>query len=203
MNIKKFLPGLPFVALVAACVVACATATVTEPSACDSQPVSFPTPAIPAVNVNCSSLPSVTIPSESTTTQIDLSNTLSKLQSVASNLNVNITNLSIDNTNGEFDWVSGVTVMVSAPNLPMKQLATYTMPDGGATSELTPQVTMSPSDVFNYLSSGPVTLTITLDGQSVTACQAQQALNAVADGGFNTNVNLCLSASGTVTKTLP
>lgn len=205
MTFKKFLPGLPFIALITACVAACISANVSEPSACDTQQVSFPAPSIPSVpsSVDCSSLPSVTIPSESTTTTMDLSDDISKLQSVASNLNVAVTQLIIDNSNGQFDWVGEVDVSVSGNGLPNAPLATYTMPDGGASSELNVQVVMSPANVLTYLSSGPLTMTLTLQGQTVTACQAASVLNTVTgSSSLNTNVTMCISASGKVTKSL-
>jgi hypothetical protein len=187
----------------------CINATVSDKSVCDSQSLSFPSPTLPAIppaysNIDagvCSDF-SVSVPSESTSVSVDLSSAISSLNNVVKSLSVNVTDLTIDNSNGEFDWVSGVTVQISGNDLPMATLATYTMPDGGASSELSPKIVMDSATIYNYLSSGKVTLTLTLQGQTVTACQALKVAADVADGGLSSNVNLCVSGSGNFSKSL-
>jgi hypothetical protein len=184
----------------------CASATVTEPSACQQKQVSFPVPAIPpvATGVDCHSLPSVTIPSESTTTVVDLSGSLSKLKDIASNLNVAVTQFVVDNNNDYFDWVGELDVTVEGNGLPSALLAKYTKPSAWS-SEMNVQVVMDSNDVLNYLSSGPLNMTLTLQSQTVDACSAQIQENTWAQNNVSslqTNATLCTSASGNVSKGL-
>ncbi len=166
--------------IVAVTMVGCVSATVTEPSACDSQSVSFPVPSFTVPSTDCSTLPSVSIPSESTTTTMDLSDDISKLQNVASNLNVSVTAFNIDNSNHQFDWVGEVDITVQGNGLPSALLAKYMQPSSGAPATLEPQIAMSPADTLKYLSSGGLNVTLTLMGQTVTACQAVAAANDVS-----------------------
>jgi hypothetical protein len=189
----------------ALCVGGCASATVSEPSACDSQSISFPTPSVPAIPSQydspstCDAF-SITIPSVSTTTSVDLSDTLSKLSDVTNKLSVTVTELTLDNSQGLLNWVPNVSVWVSSSTLPMKQLATYTMPKSGMPSQLNFDVVMSGSDVFNYFSSGNVTLTISLGSATVTACDAENLL--ANSSSLTTNLDLCVAATGSFSKSL-
>lgn len=110
-----------------------------------------------------------------------------------------MTELSLDNSQGQLDWVSSVSIQASGNGLPTVNLATYTVPSTGASSELNFDVVMSGSQAFTYLSSGPVTLTITLGSSTVSACQA---LTLVSEASLSSDVNLCVSGSGTFSKSL-
>lgn len=187
----------------------CASANISEPSACDGQMVSFPAPTVPAIppqynnTASCGSY-SVNVPSVSTTVNEDLSNTLSKINSVATNLSVNVTELTIDNSMGYFDWVQSLDVQMSGSGLPTAEFANYTVPVTGATSELTIKVVMDPADIANYLSSGPVNLTFILGGTTLNACDAETLIsNESSNGGqLSGNFDMCISASGSVSKSL-
>lgn len=184
--------------------IACVNADISDPSVCSQQPVSFPLPSLlsqfqTVAVADCAAYPSIAIPAESTTTTLDISQTLSKIDNVASNLNVNITSLTLDNSQGQFDWISGADIyMTGGSGYPMTLLAHYTEEAASGTS-LEVAVVMPPDQVLRYLSSGSVTLTITLEASTITACQAEALLQA---GALSTNVGLCVSVSGAVSKSL-
>lgn len=184
---------------------ACATATITEPSSCEEQSVSFSTPAVPTIpsqfdSVATCSMYSVNIPDVSTTTTVDLSDAISKLNKVADNLSVAVQSVAIDNSNGEFNWVDSVSVGVSTNNLPMIPIANYTAPTGGPGETIQPDVVISAADSIKYLGNGPATLTVVLHAQNATACQAM--VLKTMPSTLSSSANLCVSASGTVSKSL-
>lgn len=190
--------------LVSIILIACATATVTEPSACQSQAVAFAAPAVPAIpsqyqDSSMCSLFLVNVPAESTTVSLDLSDTVSQLNKVADSLNVNVTSLTIDNSQHLLDWTDQLDIFVQSKDgrLSMMKLAHYAkvMP---VPSSLEVLVVMSGNDMLKYLSV-PLTMTITINGTSVTACQAEALM---ATGNINSSINLCVSADGTVSKYL-
>lgn len=200
MKFKRISVGLLFAAIT---MVGCASATVTEPSACDTQSVSFNSPIPTLPGVNCSTLPSVSIPEVSKTTQMDLSDTVSKLKDLANNLNVDITSFDIDNSQHQFDWVNELDVTVSSGTLPSALLAKYVRPSTGALADLQPQLVMSADDTLKYLSSGALDVTVTLVSQTMTACQVLAAANALHNvSTVETSTTMCISASGQVTKSL-
>lgn len=141
MNFNKTRTG-GFLAVIIGTVamVGCVSASVNEPSACDSKSVSFPlaqtigglTSQLPsqvqalapqglseicnATSTQVAMLQAAGLPStyqlapQTTSTTFDFSDDISKIDSVAKNLNVQITQLLLDNTNNEFGFVSSVEV---------------------------------------------------------------------------------------------
>lgn len=183
----------------------CLTVDVADPAICDSQAVSFPAPSVPTIpsqyqgTATCS-MYSVTIPSVSTTTTVDLSQSLSKLDNVADQLSITVTELTLDNSHGFFNWAPSVDVQISGKGLPMKELAHYIMPQTGMPSQVSFQVVMSGNDALTYLNNGPATLTISLNSATVTACDAETVL---ANGSnLSSSVNLCVYAHGSFSKSL-
>jgi hypothetical protein len=193
--------------VVAFLVGACVSAQVDEPSLCDTKSVSWNIPTLPPIpsqdeGVDCSSF-YATVPSTSTSTTFDFSDAVSKIDSVANSLSVVVNQLMIDNTNNDFSWVEAVNVSVSRNNVPNDTpvpLANYTMPDAGAGSELNIDVVMPSSEVLQYLSSGPLTLTVSLvGGNNVSACEVEQLASMTS---IDSTVHMCLSASGSFSKSL-
>jgi hypothetical protein len=188
------------------CVVAigCVQATLSDNSVCNTQPVSFPLPSLPAAPTGalCLSLPDVSFPPLTTTTTVDFSSDLAKVDDsgIVSQLSVVINQLLIDNPHGELNWVQSVQVMASTDTLPSALLATYTKPDAGASSELNVVVQMPTATVLQYLESGKVLLTITLNADTVSACAAQEL--ATMGSSLNSNVEVCVAASLSINKQL-
>jgi hypothetical protein len=124
--------------------IGCLTATVTEPSGCDTQTISFPInqsyaaleQQIPSqamqylpdglttlCSADASQVPpqaaallpaSWQLPPQSTTQSFDFSKTLSDVKDVAKQLNVDITQLSLTNPNNELSFVSSVEVFIQS-----------------------------------------------------------------------------------------
>ena len=189
-------------ALVAACIISCVSATVTEPSACDTHAFSWTIPNLPAVPSGVSG--TATIPPVSTSTTVNFSDVLSKVSNVASNVQVGINTLTIDNTNGDLSWVTSLEVDMtgSDPTMPQQQLALYTS-SGSEAAQLTPTITASQSDVLRYFQAGQVTLTITLGPGSGTVVDAATVTTlAGMSGTIGTNLNTCMSLSGHFNKSL-
>jgi hypothetical protein len=192
-------------ALVAVLTMGCAQGTVSEPSVCDSQSVSWDLTKTTLPNV-VSPLPcqqvSATLPPFSTTVPFNFSDALNSVSKVASNLHVAINQLMIDNPTADFSWVQNVDVKISRDSIPGDApvaLASYTVPDAGAGSELNINVVMSSDTIFQYLESGKLTLTITLSAATVNGCTVAALINM---GKLNGTVHMCVSASGDVSKTL-
>ena len=202
----KMISYLPFGLLACAMVGACLQATATD-NVCDTQPVSFPIPSLPSppTNIGCESLPTVSLPPLTTTTSIDLSKDLGKVDDsgIVSKLTLAITKLVIDNSQGDLDWVDSVDVQMATSNLPQVDLATYTMPrppGAGVAKQLNETVEAPAATVLQYLESGSVILTITLTADTVSACTAQML--ATMGGTLNSNVEMCVSASVGFNKNL-
>jgi hypothetical protein len=179
----------------------CVSVQISDPEVCDSQPISWPIPTLPAIP---STVPacgdfSATLPSTSTTATFDFSGDISKISKFADGLSVVINKLLIDNSNANFTWVSGVNVSIASQTLPQMELATYTRPDAGQLISLNVNVVMSPENVLKYLSSGPVVLTFTLEPSTVSGCEVLTLANM--DSIFTT-VDLCVSVEGTFNKSL-
>ena len=169
----------------------CVAARITAPG-CDAQSIDFGSvPSIPANTLPNVSVP-VTLPPQSIS--IDYSDYIKKVDSVSKNLQVDITKLVIQSTGdggNDLAWVRSVDVKIigSDPNgsTPMATLGT-------ADSSLNVKVTMSDAEVLHYLSSGKVTLTITISGVVTTTTLPQ--------GELTDSVNLCLAVSGDVKESL-
>lgn len=191
-------------ALTCVLAISCVQATLSDSSVCDTQPVSFPLPSLSSVPTGtlCQSLPDVSLPPLTTTTTVDFSADLAKVDDsgVISQLSVVINRLLIDNSQGDLNWVHSAQVMASTATLPSALLATYTMADAGSPTELNVVVQMPTDTVLQYLESGAVLLTITLNADTVSACTAQTL--ATMGGNLNTHVEVCVAASLNINKNL-
>lgn len=186
-------------------IVGCTSATIAEPSACDMQSASFTLPTMPTIPAQYNSVATcseyhLNVPPASTSTSVDVSDAVSKLNNVANNVSVGVNSFTIDNSDGEFNWVGSVDVQASTQSLPSMTLASYVSPVGGPGPTLNAKVVMSGDNVLKYLGSGPVSLTITLQAQNVSACQAM--VLETLPKNVSSSVNLCVSAQGTVNKSL-
>lgn len=178
----------------------CVSGNVSE-GACDMQDVSFPLPVLPTPPVNAPTNWSFTLPAlTAPPITEDFSGTISKVSDVATSVNVMVNSLTLDSQN--LSWVSGITISIAGigSNYPMATLATYTPTPGSNVSSLTSQVVMPNSTLLSYLESGPVTLSVTIASSTVDATTVQQlqALN----GNVNASINLCITASANVSKSL-
>lgn len=192
----------------------CVSATVSEPSVCDTQSASWTVPTLPALpaGTNCAALPPIdgnAIPAVSTSVQVDFSSALHNVSNIADSLNVNITQLLLNTLgdaghNADLNWVNSINVGIAVTGdavHPLVELATYTAPDaGGVGDQLTFDVVLAGSQIFDYLSAGQVTLTFTLQAApSITACDAYTLSQLSAIDG---NIDICVSATGNFSKKL-
>jgi hypothetical protein len=185
----------------------CVSATVADPSVCDSQNVSWQLPVsqlqsftqdVPASDLSSCSLTQV-VPPVMQTVSFDFSSSLSKVSDVTSALSVKVNQLTLGNSQGLLGWVQNVSVQITSEGMPSMQLASYTMPDGGSSDELSPVVQIDPNLLLSYLENGPVTLSITISG-TVNVCQAVSLINA--GGEVSADVNVCVGVSGHFNKSL-
>lgn len=151
---------LPLIALMA---ISCANVTVDEPSICDSKSLS----QLPSVPVG------VTVPvgtvSTSFSQTLDLSSSLSKINNVANSVNITVNDLMLDNSAGNMAWVSAIEVDIAAQGMQSQVLSKYTLTSSDqGSSSITLPVTMDSDTLYDYLSSGPVTLTFTFSGSATT-----------------------------------
>jgi hypothetical protein len=184
--------------------ISCVSATVTEPSVCDSDSLSFSLSSLPPIppgfDAGAYSGLTYTLPAYSQSTSFDFSKTLSKIADVDSNITVGFTTLTLDNPNGQFDWVQLLQVTMQSDTLPIIPLATLQSVTGGTEINLLPSLQTTAATILTYFQSGKVTLTVTL-GPTVVDEQTVQLLESL-NGQISTNVNVCLSASTQVTKSL-
>jgi hypothetical protein len=179
-------------------IVGCASFTVSENSACDTQAASFPLPELSSLG---SALPAgvpsyvsdfdasgydagaylamvpdagnlaFTLPPFSKSTSFDFSSTLNDITDVTPNITVVLNSLVLDNQQGEFDWLTNVSVTLDSQGLPTLELAEYaptSLP--GATINLATALTpqATPALLLTYFENGPVTLTVTVGGTKGT-----------------------------------
>lgn len=137
-------------AILSLLLVGCANVSVTEPSICDTQGLSQ-LPIVPNANV----------PALSFSEQVDLSGPIVKLGYFGDNISLTVTQLSLS---GDVSWVRHVEVDMSTVTLP-NQVVVSSDVSGDDTLNL--PVTLSEDTFYQYLSSGPVTLTFTLVGENV------------------------------------
>jgi hypothetical protein len=192
---KSFKSVLSSIIFTVVAMVGCASATVTEPTVCESQSVAFSFPKLPSVPVSVSG--SVTIPFVQTSTSLDVSSSFDKVTSVAKNLQVTIQGFDITAPNNELGWV---------------QRSQIWMQKG---TDLTTQVTLgfllgdnfilqaTGNQMLDYFSSGPVTLTIDLGspGGTVVDASTLQMLQNL-NGQVSASMDICLSVSGSFSKSL-
>lgn len=213
---NKMIVGL--LALAMTVLIGCASGTITEPSACDSDSLSFPLPSTlsnlpPAIVVDAGAfLGSVDagglleLPPVIQTKSLDFSSTLQKITDITSDVTVGLNSLTLDNSQGQFDWLQTVSVTMqgTTSNTPSIPLATY-MSTGtpGAEINLMSSVLASPDQMLAYFESGQVTLTITLGGAKGTPI-SQSTLNMLLtlNGTLSTNLAVCISASASLSKSL-
>jgi hypothetical protein len=180
----------------------CVSATVSEPSLCDTQTVSFgsiPPEVSQAIQAAQSSGVSiapqqVNLPPQDVS--YDFSSTLKKVSDIANDLQVDITQLVITNT-GDLNWVRSVSVQITGSaedgSTQPAPLATYST-TGQPGSELSVNVQMSGAELLHYLESGTITLDFSLSGEV--------SESNLPSGSLSNTVNLCVSASGKFSKSL-
>lgn len=161
----------------------CVSATVDEPSVCDSQALT----QLPSTPVQAT-VPGV-VPVSFTQT-LDLSSTLNKINNVADSVSVNVTQMLLANSTGTMSWLQHVEVDIVAQGMQSAVLVQYDLQPGdrNATSLSLP-VKMDGNTLYSYLSKGPVTLTFTLSGSAPSQVP-------------NLSGTMCLSASAKVSKSL-
>lgn len=133
---------------------ACVSATVTEPSLCDTSALG----SIPA-----SPVAGIVLPPHTFTDTFDYSSTISKVTDVANQLSVGVTQLTVDGN--DMSWVTSMTVSIqgSGDDTPETQFATFT--SNGTQDQSVPlTVTMDSGTLLSYLESGPVTLSVEVSG---------------------------------------
>jgi hypothetical protein len=188
------------VSIAALTTVACITATIADNSVCDTQSVSFAVPTLPTLpaNIGCEDVPAVSIPTFSTTTTVDFSKDLAKVDDagIVSALTISINKLVLDNSAGDLDWVKSIFVQIQSGSLPTTELASYTS-TGVAVSDINVSVVMPASELITYLKTGPANLTILLSADTVNACEVQKLASMSAVGS---SAELCVSASVSVKK---
>lgn len=157
--------------------IGCASATVTEPSVCDTVMLG----SVPASPVG-----GVPLPPQTFTTNFDFSGVVSKVTDVADNVTTNVNQLTMDN-NGDLNWVSEVDVSVSASDMPAVPFAQYKS-NGDPGPEVKLDILMPSNEILQYLSQ-PITLTFTVNGTSPTQ-------------NVNFTNTMCVAVSGQFNKSL-
>lgn len=167
--------------ILAASMMGCVSATVTEPSICESQALSLPSVPLSVPGAD---------PTISTTQQMDLSGTFSKIKDVTDSVSIAVNQLVVDNSSGNMSWLNHVEVDIASQGMPSKVMVNYDLkPSDQNSSSVNLPVVLDNDTLYSYLSKGPVTLTFTLSGNIPT-----QAVNL---SGM-----MCLSASASVSKSL-
>jgi hypothetical protein len=128
----------------------------------------------------------------------DFSSTISKVGDILSDVSVSITAMSLDNANGKLDFVSKIVVSItgSTSETPNAILASY-VKSASATSPIVFDVMMNSTDLYRYMSAGPVTIDFQLVGGDLTSEQYQSL-----HGEISTSLNLCLDVSASGSKSL-
>lgn len=164
----------------------CASVSVDEPSVCDSKSLT----QLPSIPSGVTVPSGIKVPPVAFSQQVDLSDTLSKINSVADTVSVSVNELSLSNNSGDFSWLSYVEVDMQSPSLPMLVLIKYNMQSDNQSASTIPfAIQVDSNTLYKYLSKGPVTLNFTLSGN--TPAQVPHLSG-----------NICLSASASVTKSL-
>ncbi len=140
--------------LLALSVAGCVSATVTEPSLCDTSSLG---------NVPASPAAGVVLPPHTFTDTLDLSQSISKVTDVANQLTVDVNQLTVDGN--DMSWVTGMTVSIqgSGDNTPEVLFATFKS-NGTEDTSIPLTVTMDSNTLLSYLESGPVTLSVEVTG---------------------------------------
>jgi len=162
---------LPFLMLVG-----CIDANVSDPSICDTFDLGTP-PSFPV------SVPiGVPLPTQTFTSNMDFSSSISKLSDVANNLTVNVSNLNLSN-NGDLAFITTMDVSISAVGMPSVPFASYTNTTGSNPGpEVSMKVLVDSSTLLSYLEH-PVTLTFTVNGTIPTKTVSFENTMCVAVSG--------------------
>lgn len=186
-SFKSIYGGIVFAAMALG---GCASATVTEPSACADKSIdfgsipSFPTGTLPNQSVE------VALPRQSV--NFDFSDDISKISNVAKNLQVSINSLGIMDPGGDLNWVSMGEVWITGSatdgSTPSVQLGTVD-------SHLNINVSLTGDQVFHYLQSGQVTLSFNVRG--FISPNAAASITSLSN-----DVSFCVAVSGDVSKSL-
>jgi hypothetical protein len=138
--------------------VACVSATVTEPSAC----VTADMGTVPASPVAGTQLPPQVFSSK-----LDFSGIVNKLGDVADSLQADVNALTVHNA-GDTSWLRSINVTVSTQgHNEAAQLAHYIAPPTGAGTDLVLVVDMDQARLLGFVRY-PVTLAFTINGTSTT-----------------------------------
>ena len=179
----------------------CVSGSVSE-GACDTRAFSFDLPVFPTLPPSTPAgwtytLPAVSAPPQS----VDFSTTLSKITDVVDSLTAQITSLTLSNENGSLDWVKQVNVYAegSTSDFPKALLATYKSSRTPG-STLNVSVVMDSTAILNYLSAGPVELTVEFPSTTVDAKTLMQLQSL--HGTVSTNIDTCVAISGSASKSL-
>lgn len=168
----------------------CTSAHISEPSVCDNESIDFG--SIP-------SFPSGTLPNQSVevalppqSISVDFSSSISKVSSIATNLQMSINSLTIMDPGGDLNWVSMGEVWITGSatdgSTPSAQLGTVD-------NHLDVNVSMSGDKVLHYFQSGKVSLLFNVRG-------FLSPNTAASITSLSNNVNVCMSVSGDVSKSL-
>jgi hypothetical protein len=194
----------------------CMSITATEPSICDGQSMTWAMPTIPAVptkditwvNGNCKvvgtgyAIP--VIPSVTQSITVDLSSGINQVTQNLDSYTINLTELALDNLSvtNFGDWATvNVVGSMEAKGLPTHTFS-YAVPHGVVT-ELTFDPGMTADEIVAYFSSGPVTLSFTLNIKLDDACGAAQYVEAFGkQTALTASADVCVSANGSVSKSL-
>ena len=161
----------------------CVSATVDEPSVCDTQALT----QLPSAPVTATVPGTVPV---SFSQNLDLSGTLSKINKVADSVSINVTQMLLANSSGNMSWLQHVDVNITAQGMQSAVLVQYDLQPGDQNStSLSLPVKLDNNTLYSYLSQGPVTLTFTLSGSAPTQVP-------------NLSGTMCLSASASVSKSL-
>jgi hypothetical protein len=176
---RKFITALCLVSLVA---VGCANATV-EDDVCSTNGLTFP-------NVP---LPGIAVPTVSTKTTINLSDTFNKLSDVG-DVSISVNSDTLTNMGGNFSWLGHLEVDIASSmdpsTYPSVKLIDMDIPTNEqSSSSLELPILLDGNTLFNYLKQGEATLTFTGSG-------------SVPQQPVNLSDTLCLHASVSVDKSL-
>lgn len=176
-------------------VVSCVQGSVDEPNVCFTKAFQFSLPVAPA------NLPGSNIqlpPVSSPPIEQNFSNTISKVSDVLSSVSLTITTLSIDNSDGALDFVSNIEVSISGTtkDTPETALASYVKSESSPPT-IDMVVRMDSTTLLEYLSSGEVSITLTLVGGSLSSSEYQSL-----HGAINTSISMCLDVQASGSKSL-
>jgi hypothetical protein len=178
-------------------VAGCTSITADEPSACDTQSISWTIPALPSNQPSSNMI--YTTPELSTTNVFNFSTVFSKFSDVANDLTASITEFVIDDKNGELTWANGIDVMIQgqASDTPKIILASS---ESNVAGHLNMDVKISNKDALHYIQSGSLTITTILAASKVSSTTMSMLLNL--NGTIAASTTMCAGVSGKFSKSL-